>query len=89
LVGAFNIQTEEKRQIILSFLNEEWDEKTLSWKMAVYPEKPKDVVPAQSFWSSFGNPIDTLPCGNPIEALLGNVHLSKQSATDEKAEGAV
>ena len=26
--------TEEKRQIILSFLAEEWDEKTLSWKKA-------------------------------------------------------
>mmetsp|Transcript_17237 Transcript_17237/g.27992 ORF Transcript_17237/g.27992 Transcript_17237/m.27992 type:complete len:306 (+) Transcript_17237:197-1114(+) len=32
--------TEEKRQIILSYLTEEWDEKTLSWKKAQYPEKP-------------------------------------------------
>lgn len=89
MVGVLYLQTEEKRQVILSFLTEEWDEKSLSWKKAVYPEKPKDVVPAQSFWSSFGNPIDSLPCGNPIEALLGNVNVSKQSATDDKSETAV
>jgi len=34
--------TEEKKQIILSYLAEEWDEGTLSWKKAVYPEKKVD-----------------------------------------------
>ena len=53
--------------MILSYLTEEWDENTLSWKEAVYPQKPSDVVPDKSFWSSWQ------PCGNPIEALLCNV----------------
>jgi len=51
--------TEDKRQIILSFLAEEWDEKTLSWKKA--PEK------------SFSTKImEALDCGNPIEKLMAS-----------------
>ncbi len=76
LVVILHFQTKEKRQIILSYLTEEWDEKTLSWKEAVYPQKPRDVVPAMSFWSSWQ------PCGNPIEALLGNVSVSKTPETE-------
>ena len=56
--------TDEKRQIILSYLTEEWDEKTLSWKKAVYPEK-KGAVEA----SGAKNFMEW--CGNPIEALMG------------------
>ena len=51
--------TDEKRQIILSFLAEEWDEKTLSWKKAAAAEE------------SFGSKIiQALDCGNPIEKLM-------------------
>ena len=39
LVVILHFQTKENRQIILSYLTEEWDEKTLSWKEAVYPQK--------------------------------------------------
>lgn len=56
----------------MSYLTEEWDEKTLSWKKAVYAEKP---VEDQGFWSACGNSIPT--CGNPIEALLSDVKLSE------------
>jgi len=59
--------TEEKRQIILSYLTDEWDEKTLTWRTAQYPEKvekKKEVVAP-----SGGNFMEW--CGNPIEALLG------------------
>ena len=52
--------TEEKRQIILSYLTDEWDEKTLSWKKAEYPEVKNDAAVGFMEW-----------CGNPIEALLG------------------
>ena len=60
----------------MSYLTEEWDEKTLSWKEAVYPQKPRDVVPGKSFWSSWQY------CGNPIEAILGNVSVSKTPETE-------
>ena len=53
--------TEEKRQIILSYLTEEWDEKTLSWKKASYMEK--DLGAMHNFLQF---------CGNPIEALMGH-----------------
>lgn len=46
---------EEKRNIILEVLAEEWDEETLSWKPAA--------------WGAKGF-LDGI-CGNPIEALLG------------------
>lgn len=55
--------TEEKRQIILSYLTEEWDEKTLSWKKAKYPSKDGVAVANQPGFLEW--------CGNPIEALLG------------------
>mmetsp|Transcript_1444 Transcript_1444/g.2643 ORF Transcript_1444/g.2643 Transcript_1444/m.2643 type:complete len:321 (+) Transcript_1444:141-1103(+) len=59
--------TEEKRKIILSFLTEEWDEKTLDWKKAVYPEKTVERSTQET------NPSGPFMewCGNPIEALLG------------------
>lgn len=50
--------TKEKREIILSYLTEEWDEKKLEWKKAEYPVKKQEL--------SFMN-----LCGNPIESLLG------------------
>jgi hypothetical protein len=52
--------TKEKREIILSFLTEEWDEKKLEWVRAEYPEKEKS---AGTKFMEF--------CGNPIETLLG------------------
>mmetsp|Transcript_19150 Transcript_19150/g.27274 ORF Transcript_19150/g.27274 Transcript_19150/m.27274 type:complete len:318 (+) Transcript_19150:172-1125(+) len=52
--------TEEKRQIILSFLAEEWDEKTLSWKKS-------DTATEMSFSSKI---LEALDCGNPIEKLM-------------------
>ena len=69
--------TEEKKQIILSYLAEEWDENTLSWKKATYPEqvvketqkKPREVADAGAGGSS--NFMEW--CGNPIETLLGGV----------------
>ena len=50
--------TEEKKQIILSYLTEEWDEETLSWKKAQYPEKPvekkeQDVAAGIGKWFSW------------------------------------
>mmetsp|Transcript_25592 Transcript_25592/g.47052 ORF Transcript_25592/g.47052 Transcript_25592/m.47052 type:complete len:323 (+) Transcript_25592:121-1089(+) len=61
--------TEEKRQIILSYLTEEWDEKTLSWKKAQYPEKPVEKKQQEVAAVGGGNFMEW--CGNPIEALLG------------------
>mmetsp|Transcript_10750 Transcript_10750/g.23839 ORF Transcript_10750/g.23839 Transcript_10750/m.23839 type:complete len:331 (+) Transcript_10750:90-1082(+) len=58
--------TEEKRQIILSYITQEWDEKTLSWKKAEFPEKKRAVVAAPAVGHNFME-----WCGNPIEALLG------------------
>ena len=57
--------TEEKRQIILSYLTEEWDEKSLSWVKAQYSvaEAPKAVAAKGANFMEW--------CGNPIEALLG------------------
>jgi len=64
--------TEEKRQIILSYLTDEWDEKTLTWVKAEYPEKEipasvqkRRVAPVQETTNFMEW------CGNPIEALLG------------------
>ena len=61
--------TEEKRQIILSYLTEEWDEKILSWKKAQYVER-KEVRVAGTCdkigleWCGVsGNPIESLLCG--------------------------
>jgi len=53
--------TEDKRQIILSFLAEEWDEKTLSWKKA-------RTAADDSLSSKI---LEALDCGNPIEKLMG------------------
>mmetsp|Transcript_28903 Transcript_28903/g.60114 ORF Transcript_28903/g.60114 Transcript_28903/m.60114 type:complete len:320 (+) Transcript_28903:109-1068(+) len=50
--------TKEKREIILSYLTEEWDEKKLEWKKAEYAVKKQEL--------SFMN-----MCGNPIGSLLG------------------
>jgi len=70
--------TEEKKQIILSYLAEEWDEKTLSWKKAQYPEKQiqkkqpekrQEVADAGGGGGKGGNFMEW--CGNPIETLLG------------------
>lgn len=62
--------TEEKRQIILSYLTEEWDEETLSWKKALYPEKP--VEKKEQEVAAVGGGSNFMEwCGNPIEALLG------------------
>lgn len=55
--------TEEKKSIILSYLTEEWDEKTLSWKKAEYPVKEKVEAPGGNSFMEW--------CGNPIEALIG------------------
>ena len=65
--------TEEKRQIILSYLTEEWDEKTLSWKKATYPDMNKDGGTVASAGPGFLE-----WCGNPIEALLGGGHHDKK-----------
>ena len=61
--------TEEKRQIILSYLTEEWDENILSWKKAQYVER-KEVRVAGTCdkigleWCGVsGNPIESLLCG--------------------------
>ncbi len=62
--------TEEKRQIILSYLTEEWDEKTLSWVKATYPEDKEGTVGAAHGFMEW--------CGNPIEALLGGGHKSEE-----------
>mmetsp|Transcript_1562 Transcript_1562/g.3400 ORF Transcript_1562/g.3400 Transcript_1562/m.3400 type:complete len:329 (+) Transcript_1562:115-1101(+) len=64
--------TEEKRQIILSYLTEEWDEKTLSWKKAQYPEKQieKPKTKTNEVAKAEKNAFMEW-CGNPIEALLG------------------
>ena len=35
--------TKEKREIILSYLTEEWDENKLEWKKAVYAQKPSEL----------------------------------------------
>lgn len=74
--------TEDKRQIILSYLTEEWDEKTLSWKKAKYPEKLIEkvnkgkVAPAEKTnfmeW-----------CGNPIETLLGGQGATPPGASEK------
>ena len=61
--------TDEKRQIILSYLTEEWDEKTLSWKKAVYPEKKAIEDETTGIATKVSNYMDW--CGNPIEALMG------------------
>ena len=63
--------TEEKRKIILSYLTEEWDEDTLSWKKAKYPEKKK-APPAEKSFMEW--------CGNPIETLLGAGRADDKSA---------
>jgi len=47
---------DEKRNIIMSFLEEEWDDETLSWKPAT--------------WGANKGFFDVV-CGNPIDALLG------------------
>lgn len=60
--------TEEKRQVILSYLTEEWDEKTLSWKKAEYPENKKKGGGGLGDWADW--------CGNPIEGLMDHFHNS-------------
>ena len=54
--------TEEKRDIILAFLAEEWDDKSLSWKPAIWNEKA--VSAGESFMGFCNNPIESLlrPC---------------------------
>ena len=54
--------TLDKRQIILSYLTEEWDEKELAWKKAEYPQQSADA--------SAGGVNFFEMCGNPIERLL-------------------
>jgi len=68
--------TEEKKQIILSYLTEEWDENTLSWKKAQYPEKVDEKKKKQQQQQQVadaagggGNFMEW--CGSPIGALLG------------------
>lgn len=74
--------TKEKRQIILSYLTEEWDEKTLSWKTAEYPEKETDK-PKEKEAAAAETPNFLEWCGNPIEALLGarSTNADKDTAT--------
>jgi hypothetical protein len=52
--------TKEKREIILSFLTEEWDEKTLEWKKAEYANQEVSKASAAKFFEMCGNPIETL-----------------------------
>ncbi len=69
--------TDEKRKIILSYLTEEWDEETLSWKKAEYPETDDGkmaVAAAEKY--NFMN-----WCGNPIEALLGGAKPTEAAAS--------
>lgn len=73
--------TEEKKQIILSYLTEEWDEKSLSWVKATYPD-PKAQAKATSPTKASANAFFQM-CGNPIEALLGH-----KNTTDEADAGA-
>lgn len=59
--------TKEKREIILSFLTEEWDETKMEWKKAEYPVQ--EVGSANKFFEF---------CGNPIESLLkGTLNVSE------------
>ena len=51
--------TKEKREIILSFLTEEWDESKLEWKKAEYPTQQMST-PSTKFFEFCGNPIETL-----------------------------
>lgn len=69
--------TKEKKQIILSYLAEEWDENRLSWKKATYPEKrsspqekPRELADAGAGVGK-GSSNFMEWCGNPIETLLG------------------
>lgn len=68
--------TEEKRQIILSYLTDEWDEKTLSWKKASYHSKEDYMKSPKS--EEKKNFMQW--CGNPIEALLGGVPQEQAAA---------
>lgn len=86
--------TEEKKQIILSYLAEEWDEKTLSWKKAVYPEKKvekkQDVKPRElvaDAGAGVGKGSNFMEwCGNPIETLLGSGRAKAGEAVATKAQ---
>lgn len=86
--------TEEKRQIILSYLAEEWDEKTLSWKKAVYPvkkveikvEKKQEVVASVGSGDKGAGSNFMEWCGNPIEALLGGGGAKTAPATTTGAK---
>ena len=60
--------TKEKREVILSFLTEEWDEEKMEWKKAEYPAQ--QVAASSTKFFEF--------CGNPIETLLrGGLNVSK------------
>lgn len=73
--------TEEKRQIILSYLAEEWDEATMSWKRAEWPEREDDSItgPELDAPRSAEEPVEVVKpkgnfmawCGGGVEELIG------------------